>query len=832
MKSRLQLSVSCFVVGLAFALSAATYSSQSYSRSGLIGQWDGVENAGVRKYDATATKWKDLAGTIGDFAITTTVAGFTENGLKKTASGVMAKVARPNAEIKTVEVVLSGIPSKGWVNAFFMDHSNGGNITITVRNSENGGATEPRQYFFDKGSHGLSTSEKPESQTLTAIFDSDKLKDNSLFFCNGMRPTGNPYGNTWYSSGSDIQLGGRAGYSTSGDATTKGYTIHAIRIYNRELTEAEIARHAKIDQVRFFGASDVDDGMSYISDGLMGWWDGVDNVGTGQHDPNATAWKDLSGANAGDFLVQSKTASFTANGLKKTAKGFCATNAVVHHGVLTMESVVSGVPASGWVHPVFLSPDQTITFRNENNGTRTAFFDYDKFKWSVPERTDPLTVTVSYEKDEKAVGLSFYLNGAPSQGVKSTASGMYWAGKRISSIGGRSDYPESGDSTTFGYTVHSIRLYDRVLAQAEAAYNAAVDQCRLFGRPVGDGFAYRITDEDAIECQLRAWTYGLGGMVKMESGDSVADYVATEWVSFGTEQTATFTAVPAEDCVFLGWTGDVEAITSGTASDLTVTVSSKKGVALQAVFTLPTTGEYVTDGLIGWWDGKENAGYGHHDLAATTWKDLTGVTGDFELTDGVASFTADGLKKVAKGVMAKAMRPNETIGTVEAVVSELPAGDSWANVFFANHPKDGYKNITISVNNRGSGKAREYFFDYGHNGWTTGDKPEALTIAAIFNANATALRDANSSFCNGARLSGTFKSNTWDDSTDSSIIQLGGRWGDKWKDAGDAKGVGYTIHAIRIYSRELTAGEIRRNAKRDAIRFFGAKPDGLTIIVR
>ena len=832
MKSRLQLSMSCFVVVLAFALSAATYSSQSYSRSGLIGLWDGIENAGVRQHDATATKWKDLAGTIGDFTITTTVAGFTENGLKKTASGVMAKVARPNAEIKTVEVVLSGIPASGWVNAFFMDHPNGGNITITVRNSEKNGATEPRQYFFDKGSHGLSTNEKPESQTLTAIFDSDKLKDNSLFFCNGMRPTGNPYGNTWYSSGSDIQLGGRAGYSTSGDATTKGYTIHAIRIYNRELTEAEIARHAKIDQVRFFGASDADDGMSYVSDGLMGWWDGVDNVGTGQHDPTATAWKDLSGANAGDFLVQSKTASFTANGLKKTAKGFCATNTVVHHGVLMMESVVSGVPASGWVHPIFLSTDQTITFRNEGNGTRLYFFDNNTFKRTAAETSDPVTVAIAYEKTTKAVGTAYYVNGeCPPQDAQSSTSGCSWGGNRRSSIGGRPGYDGSNDGKIYGYTVHSVRLYDRVLTMAEAAYNAAVDQRRLFGRPV-EGFAYRIVDEGAIECQLRAWTYGLGGTVKMGSGDSVAGCVATAWGAVGTERTATFTATPADGWVFLGWKGDVDAITDGTASDLTVTVTSKKGVALEAVFTLPTSVKYAKSGLIGWWDAKENAGIGHYDLTATTWKDLTGETGDFELTDGVASFTADGLKKFAKGVMAKASRPSKTIRTVEAVVSGLPEGDSWANVFFANNPTEGYKNMTISINNRGSGKAREYFFDFGHNGWTTVDKPEALTIAAIFNANATALRDANSSFCNGTRLSGTFKSNTWDDSTDYSIIQLGGRWGDKWKDAGDAKGVGYTIHAIRIYNRELTASEIRRNAKRDVIRFFGAVPDGMTVIIR
>ena len=182
--------------------------------------------------------------------------------------------------------------------------------------------------------------------------------------------------------------------------------------------------------------------------------------------------------------------------------------------------------------------------------------------------------------------------------------------------------------------------------------------------------------------------------------------------------------------------------------------------------------------------------------------------------------------------MAKAARPSETIRTVEAVVSGLPEGDSWANVFFANNPTEGYKNMTISVNNRGSGRAREYFFDYRQNGWMTFDKPETLTIAAIFNADATALRDANSAFCNGARLSGDSAANTWDDSEDYSIIQLGGRWGAKWADKGDAKGIGYTIHAIRIYNRELTAGEIRRNAKQDAIRYFGATPEGMSVVIR
>ena len=34
---------------------------------------------------------------------------------------------------------------------------------------------------------------------------------------------------------------------------------------------------------------------SYVQRGLIAKWDGIDNVGTGVHDPNATVWKDLKG---------------------------------------------------------------------------------------------------------------------------------------------------------------------------------------------------------------------------------------------------------------------------------------------------------------------------------------------------------------------------------------------------------------------------------------------------------------------------------------------------------------------------------------------------------
>ena len=35
---------------------------------------------------------------------------------------------------------------------------------------------------------------------------------------------------------------------------------------------------------------------SYVQNGLIAQWDGIDNAGTGTHDPTATTWKDLKGS--------------------------------------------------------------------------------------------------------------------------------------------------------------------------------------------------------------------------------------------------------------------------------------------------------------------------------------------------------------------------------------------------------------------------------------------------------------------------------------------------------------------------------------------------------
>ena len=234
--------------GFAFPLAAETYTSASYEQDGLVGQWDGIENAGAGLHDATTDYWVDLTGQSGDFAVFTGVASFTPDGLKKNTQGVMATNVTANArsDVRTIEVVVSGAPASGWVHGFFITKEQ----TVSFNNDRTGGN---RDYFFDHNNFGWRTLQKPAQETVSVIYESSTKAQK--FRQNGASPTGSKTTNNWGSpSGSSaMHIGGRTGL-TGSDYQAYGYTIHAVRLYNRALSDAEIKRNATIDQIRFFGA--------------------------------------------------------------------------------------------------------------------------------------------------------------------------------------------------------------------------------------------------------------------------------------------------------------------------------------------------------------------------------------------------------------------------------------------------------------------------------------------------------------------------------------------------------------------------------------------------
>ena len=901
----------------AVSSAGAALTAASYAQDGLVGQWDGIENAGAGLPHVTTNYWVDLTGQTGDFAVYTSCAAFTENGLKKNTAGIMATnvTATARTDVRPIEVVVSGAPSSGWVNAFFITR----NQTVTFNNtSTKPGKSQYRDFFFDADKFGWLTLQKPPQLTIAATYGSDTTADN---FCqNGAKPAGEKSTNNWGApnGSSAMHIGGRTGLGGSGDAKTIGYTIHAVRLYDRALTQEEIRRHAMIDQIRFFGApadlmpsdgkcaltatagtggmvavDDVDappdatakmeltfsqdvfpvalravplpgwkfsgwtgdfscviEGSAstpvivvspgcghayqaafardpdnpeipYVTDGLVGRWDGLENAGEGIHNTATNRWVDLSGQ-GGDFILRTQTASFTETGLKKKAVGVCATNLVKHTNVLTIESVLSGVPESGWVTAAFLGKNQTVTLRNEAENKKQFFFDWENLKWNMEWQPNELTVAVVYALDGTTPkGQTFYIDGAPPQNGSIYGSGMYWNGQvnEYTWIGGRMNNLDKNDATTYGYTLQAFRFYNRVLTAGEIAYNSAVDRLRFRGLRK-EGFAYRLVNGN-VQCQLRAWMDGLGGTVSVDGGAAATDRVETAWVAFGTAQTATFTATPEHGWTFLGWAGDTDAIVSGMASDLTVSVSATHGVALQAVFT--RTAKYAQDGLIGFWDSLENAGFGHYDPNATAWKDLTGISGDFHLNAASGVFETNALYKVRRGRMAFNAKRRTDVRTVEAVVSSLPK-NAWAVAAFVSHKQH------ITIRDQGEGNVRQFFFDRdtssdaGHYGWQTAERPEQMTVTVLSESASSAV----DCFVNGAKPEGSEYGNWWGDSP-GGVMVIGARGS---VSGGDTLAVGYRVHAVRFYDRQLTESEIRRNARQDAIRYFGQPEPGMTLIVR
>ena len=916
------LFVLVFACAISFSTSADTLSAASYSQDGLVGQWDGIENAGVGLHIAATNYWTDLTGKTGDFSVFADVASFTSSGLKKNSTGSMATniTSMARTDVRTIEVVVSGAPDSGWVSAILFPASGNNNTPVNQTVSfNNSSQNQYREYFFDSKHYGRLTLLKPALETITVKYSGSTSATD--FYSNGALPDGDSSNNYWNNPNSGsraIHIGGRTG-SSSGDATTCGYTIHSIRLYNRNLTDAEARRNATIDQIRFFGepteimptsdacavtviagtggrvaVDDVDTepdaiamgttnlflfpfalravpfpnwkfsgwtgdfscvvegststpvivvksgcgrayhasfepDIQYVTNGLVGHWDGLENAGPGLYDKSTNRWVDLSGL-GGDFVLMSNVASFDGTGLKKNAFGVCATNLLVHTGVVTIESAVSGVSPEGltaragrnkWVNSVFLGTNQTVSLFNDSDNTRKFFFDGALRRWSANGQPDKLTVSVIYENvDATPKGQSLYLDGA-GQGNPVYDKNMYWGGEAHMNtlIGGR-DNSEAHDYNTYGYTVNALRFYNRALNAGEVAYNSAVDRLRFRGLRT-EGFAYRLVDGN-VQCTLRAWMDGFGGAISMDGGAAVTNCVEKGWVAFGTAQTATFTAMPAIGWKFLGWTGDTDAIVSGTTNDLTVGVSTTRGAAIQARFT--QTGKYVQDGLIGFWDARENAGFGHFDADAAAWKDLTGISGDFLLNAASGDFETNALYKARTGRLAFNATRRTDVRTVEAVVSSLPE-NSWVVPILVNQKQH------ISFKDQGAGNNRLYFFDSGNNnasgtyGVETAERPEWMTVTLLCESDTK----PEKVFVNAVEPDGKSYANWWGE-VDPYMV-MGGRPSYNPL-AGDFSAVGYRIHAVRFYNRKLTQAEIVRNARQDAIRYFGVQPSGTVIIIR
>lgn len=317
-----------------------------YVRSGLVTRWDGVDNAGTGAHDASAAVWKDLAGSL-DLELTNNAA-WSSAGDGLVVAGISAYGATSASAYRTIEVCIS--PTVPTADGVLFYSGNGGSHTrsvfvdtVGVLYCEGARATISAPIAFDGVPHVYSATYDSNNAVETLRGDGDLSMGAHL---------------NYWSFGPDrcVKIGSRS-YNPS-EYPWRG-TLHAIRLYNRVLSQEEMLADAALDLARFRGvpsagavlavseaafhsdvagpgsfspvvesvaessaiAVDLRTGVrvvtrqdeilpltwsstnftgsglaeEYVKDGLVARWDGIDNAGKGVHDPSSTVWKDLAG---------------------------------------------------------------------------------------------------------------------------------------------------------------------------------------------------------------------------------------------------------------------------------------------------------------------------------------------------------------------------------------------------------------------------------------------------------------------------------------------------------------------------------------------------------
>lgn len=205
---------------------------------------------------------------------------------------------------------------------------------------------------------------------------------------------------------------------------------------------------------------------------------------------------------------------------------------------------------------------------------------------------------------------------------------------------------------------------------------------------------------------------------------------------------------------------------------------------------------YVQDGLIAMWDGIENAGWGVHDDAATTWVDL--IDGRIlTLTEGItidSDAIGFSLKESAYSSDSMGLTTSNVIHGEICIDMPRPT----VNNLYAQFASSNSRIFANSYDFRGGISLATVVA--GHGAWPSGKH----TMSAHWPSNTLHIdsiqRDAVSTL------------DSWVVGFESTII------GDVIRD-GRNRGFKGSIHSIRIYNRQLTAAEIAANYAVDKERF-------------
>lgn len=214
-----------------------------YVTDGLVAMWDGEWNAGPGVHDAAATTWVDLIGG-NDMTLSSSDISFGDKAMTVSGSGGYAALDASISSFVTMEAVLSFDSAGGGRIAFSPVYPNTGYDSqdrwITIRSNGTVNFCGLGKYIDGFGV-GTSRYVACEYAQAAAVANNDIVSAFLDGSAAQISTTGGGYG---FGRARCLGVSPQSGYYFLG-------SIHAIRLYNRILTAAEIAANYAVDKARF-----------------------------------------------------------------------------------------------------------------------------------------------------------------------------------------------------------------------------------------------------------------------------------------------------------------------------------------------------------------------------------------------------------------------------------------------------------------------------------------------------------------------------------------------------------------------------------------------------
>lgn len=624
------------------------------------------------------------------------------------------------------------------------------------------------------------------------------------------------------------------------------------------------------------GADAALSSSSYVQEGLIAQFDGIENVTRGGvHQADSTTWTDLVGGTLA-FSV-SGGAAFEGGNALLVARNWNAKAMGGDAGAAVLSAVKSGRYTAEVAYDQTEGTTTTDTYGHYS--CRMVMFGHPRYwmgiGWNASNQQKDCWIGGSPKGLGREPNLNWVIGLTPGatcgQHTLSFLQGDGLCSAVFDTTEKKGDVDSAADSysQTFGLVLngahvanandgmtgryHSVRVYDRALSDDERAVNRAVDQVRYFGADAGavelpDGWRFLVAGGDVTlqKRQVVSVSCVGGGTVSVNGGAS-AESVEV-WLEYPA-MTCTLTAVAASGHHFVRWRGvSVEDVYRATLTDVSIGAEPPVAVIYKDGPRKLSTACYEQTGLLFHFDAIENqVRGGAHDPSATTWKDIVrgghvyfplGDSGKAAFADGKALSITRDLKLAAAADDAEGYQPFITAFKdghycAEVVYDQVEptlTPVTTHNTYFATLLMLGHDYYWMGIDSHGSdpeipdvrvgasmnGAARDRHLADGYKIAVETTLGRHILSVAQGEGKYFERFDLDHLLWDALHPDGASKM------TYSHGLVMNGEFHGN-------SGITGNYHAIRLYDRPLSDDAYTVNCALDAVRFFGRDPADITL---